>query len=62
MWVTDGENEQVNMETMLLTGSGDYEVLYAYVFADWLNEPNFQGIITSLEPAAFPEPIPTPAE
>jgi hypothetical protein len=62
-WVAEGEDdEKVDMSTMLLTGSGDYEGLYAYVFTDWLNEPNIRGIITSLEPAAFPEPVPAPAE
>ena len=62
--VREGEEEvRVDMETMLLTGSGDYDGLYAYVFTDWLNdEPQIRGIITSLEPAAFPGPVPAPAE
>jgi hypothetical protein len=62
LWVTDGEAEQVNMETMRLTGTGDYEGLYAYVFSDWLADPSIRGIITSLEPAPDPDPVPAPTE
>ena len=64
LWVAEGEDEiAVDVETMLLTGSGDYDGLYAYVVTDWLNdEPKIRGIITSLEPAAFPEPVPAPSE
>jgi len=61
-WVNDGEEDQVDIETMLLTGTGGYEGLYAYVLTDFSDEPPIRGIITSLEPAAFPEPVPAPAE
>ena len=63
-WVAEAEDEiAVDVEAMLLTGTGDYDGLYAYVVADWLNdEPQICGIITSLEPAAFPAPVPALAE
>jgi hypothetical protein len=47
---------------MLLTGTGEYEGKCAYIVADWLDEPPVRGIITSLEPADFPDPVPPPVE
>lgn len=49
---------------MLLTGTGDYDSRHAYLIIDWLGDPlpDVRGTITSVEPAAFPEPVPAPAE
>ena len=61
-WVTENEEEQVDMETMQFTGTDGYEGLYAYVYADWQEDPPVRGIITSLEHAPYPDPVPAPTE
>jgi hypothetical protein len=61
-WVTDGEEAQVDIYTMSFTGTGGYEGLWAYAFVDQQADPSIRGIITSLEPAPVPDPVPAPAE
>ncbi len=50
--------DATDVDTVILTGSGDYEGLSAYVLTDWTEEPTaFEAAIFAGEMPPFPEPF-----
>jgi hypothetical protein len=50
-----GPDGAVNVHAIALTGTGDYEGLYAYVIVDWGSSPfTFSALITPNKVSLFP--------